>query len=79
MKERKLYIGTLNGVNGSWCDAKPQGLELKETITFYTADEGRVFADKDGNLVDSVVVKDGTHIDDYVEIIDIRDKKESEE
>lgn len=76
MKERKSYIGKLNGVNGIWCDQKPEGIELKDTITFYSADEGKVFADKEGNLVDTVVIKDGVDIKDYVEIKDPNQKEE---
>lgn len=77
MKERKSYVGTLKGINGVWCDKKPRGLEVKEEIVFYTADEGKVFADKEGNLVDSVVIKDGVKIEDYVEIK--KPKQEGEE
>lgn len=79
MKERKSYIGTLNGVNGIWCDQCPEGIELKETITFYSADEGKVFADKEGNLLDTVVIKDGVNIEDFVEIVDVRNKEEQGE
>lgn len=78
MKKRQSYIGTLNGVNGIWCDQKPEGIELKETITFYSADEGKVFADKEGNLLDTVVIKDGVNIEDYVEIVDVRNKEEEQ-
>ena len=67
MKERKSYIGTLKGVNGIWCDKKPKGIKLKETITFYTADKGKAFV-KDGVLFTSVVIKDGVKIEDYVEV-----------
>lgn len=77
MKERKSYIGTLNGVNGVWCDKKPKGLKLKETIIFYTADEGMVFT-KDDELFNSVVIKEGVDIKDYAEIKDPR-KEEQEE
>ena len=66
MKERKSYIGTLNGVNGVWCDQCPEGLEVKEVITFYTPDEGKVFS-KDGKLFDSVIIKDGVDISEYAE------------
>lgn len=75
MKKRQSYIGTLNGVNGIFCDQKPEGIELKETITFYSADEGKVFADKEGNLVDTVVIKDGVNIEDFVEIKDPRQEE----
>lgn len=67
MKKRKSYIGTLKDVNGIWCDKKPKGLEVKEEIVFYTADEGKIFT-KDGKLFDSVVIKDGVNIEDYIEI-----------
>lgn len=67
MKERKSYVGTLNGVNGVWCDRCPEGLEVKETITFYTPDEGKMFV-KDGKTFDSVVIKDNVKIEDYIEI-----------
>lgn len=72
MIERHSYQGTLNGVNGIWCDKKPKGLKNVVDITFYTADEGKVFADKEGNLVESVVIRDGVDIADYVEIKDPR-------
>lgn len=78
MKKRQSYIGTLNGVNGIWCDQKPEGIELKETITFYSADEGKVFADKEGNLLDTVVIKDGVNIEDFVEIVDPRKQEEEQ-
>lgn len=71
MKERKSYIGTLNGVNGVWCDQCPEGLEVKEVITFYTPDEGKVFS-KDGELFDTVIIKDGVDIKDYSEVKDER-------
>lgn len=76
MKKRQSYIGTLDGVNGIWCDKKPEGIELKDTIVFYSADEGKVFADKEGNLLDTVVIKDGVNIEDFVEIVDVRNKEE---
>lgn len=78
MKERHSYIGTLNGINGVWCDKKPESLEIKETITFYTPDEGMVFT-KDAELFDSVVIKDDIKIEDYVEIKDPRQQPEETE
>lgn len=76
MIERHSYIGKLNGVNGIWCDQKPEGIELEKEITFYSPDEGKVFVDKEGNLVDCVVIQDGIDIADYTEIKDIRQEKE---
>ena len=78
MKTRKSYIGTLNGISGVWCDKKPKGLKVVEEITFYSADEGKVFT-KDGELFDSVVIKDGVKIEDYIEIIDPRNQEQAEE
>lgn len=75
MKERKSYVGKLNGISGIWCDQKPEGLEVTKEITFYTPDEGKIFT-KDGELVDSVVITDGIDIKDYVEIIDPRSSEE---
>lgn len=68
MKERKTYIGKVNGVAGIFCDTKPENIELEKEITFYSPDEGKVFVDKEGNMVDSVVITDGVDIKDYVEI-----------
>lgn len=68
MKERKTYIGKVNGVAGIFCDIKPENIELEKEITFYSPDEGKVFVDKEGNMVDSVVITDGVDIKDYVEI-----------
>lgn len=79
MKERHSYVGTLNGVNGIWCDQLPEGLEVKQEITFYTPDEGKVFADKEGNLVDSIVIDETTNIEDFVEILDPRTTEEPKE
>lgn len=76
MKERYSYSGTLNGIKGVWCDRQPEGLEIEETVTFYTPDEGKVFVDKEGNLIDSVVIRDGIKIEDYVEIKDPRENTE---
>ena len=71
MKERKSYMGTLNGINGIWCDQKPEGLEVSKEITFYTPDEGKVFV-KDGEFYDSVVIQDDVRIEDYEEVEDTR-------
>ena len=71
MKERKSYMGTLNGINGIWCDQKPEGLEVFKEITFYTPDEGKVFV-KDGEFYDSVVIQDDVKIEDYEEVEDTR-------
>ncbi len=67
VKERKSYIGTLNGVNGILCDKKPKGLKVKEEITFYTPEEGKTFL-KDGEYFSSVVIKEGVDIADYEEV-----------
>jgi hypothetical protein len=77
MIERKSYIGKLNGVSGIWCDQKPEDLDLTDVITFYNPDEGKVFI-KDGEFFDSVVIKDGVNIEDYIEVKDPR-QKEGEE
>ena len=74
MKERQSYIGSLKGVKGVWCDKKPRGLDLEKTITFYVPDEGKVFT-KDGELFDSVVLKDGEKIKDYKEVERPMDEK----
>lgn len=59
MKERKSYKGTLNGY---WCictDTMPEGFELQEEVTFYQADEGKVFVDDKGNTFDHVLSLEG--------------------
>ena len=76
MIERKSYIGKLNGISGIWCDYKPEGIEVTKEITFYTPDEGKIFVDKAGNMVDNVVVNDDVKIEDYVEIVDPRTKED---
>ena len=78
MKERKSYIGTLNGVNGVWRDQKPEGLEVKQEITFYTPEEGKVFADKEGNMLDCVILNEGETIDEYNEIKMPKQEEEQE-
>lgn len=69
MIEKKSYIGTLKGIKGVWCDKKPRGLEVEKINTFYVADEGKVFVDKEGNMIDCVVITDGVDIKDFVEIV----------
>lgn len=78
MKERYSYIGKLNDICGVWCDNCPEGLEVKETITFYTPDEGKIFVDKKGNFVDSVVIKDGVNIKDFTEILQPQEETKEE-
>lgn len=78
MKERKSYVGTLNGVAGVWCDQKPEGLEVTKENTFYTPDEGKVFVDKEGNMLDSVILKEGETIDEYTEIKMPKQEEEQE-
>lgn len=67
MIERKTYKGILNGVSGIFSDKKPEGLELKEEITWYSADKGKVFT-KNGKTFKTIVLKDSEKIKDYVEI-----------
>lgn len=71
MKERKSYAGKLNGVSGVWCDRCPKGLELVKENTWYTPDPGKVFI-KDGEFFDSITLKDGESIEDYIEVADQR-------
>lgn len=78
MQERKTYVGTLKGVSGIWCDKKPRGLEVEKTITWYSADEGKVFT-KDGELFDTVNLKEGESISNYIEIKDPRPTDNQEE
>ena len=79
MKERTTYIGTLKGIKGIWCDKKPEGIELEKEITFYSPDEGKVFVDKEGNLVDCVVIQDGIDIADYTEIKQLKEETNDSE
>ena len=69
-----LVVGTFPQI---WCDKKPKGLKDIKDVTFYTADEGKVFT-KDGKLFDSVVIRDGVNIEDYIEIVDPRKKEEED-
>lgn len=67
MKERKSYVGKLNGVSGVWTDIKPEGLEVVEEITFFSADEGKCFK-KGDEYFTNVIIKDGVNITDYEEV-----------
>ena len=67
MKERKSYIGKLNGISGVWCDQKPEGLEVEKEITFYSPDEGKMLC-KDGEMFESIVIDENTKIEDYTEV-----------
>ena len=69
MKKRNSYIGkTKEGISAVWTDKHPKNATIEETVFFYVPDEGKVFVDKEGNLIDSVVIEDGVKIEDYVEI-----------
>ena len=59
MKERKSYKGTLNGNFCICTDKKPEGFELQEEVTFYQADEGKVFVNEKGEQFDIVMSLDG--------------------
>lgn len=78
MKERKSYKGTLNGIYGIWTDHMPEGLELREEITFYVPDEGKIFV-KDGEYYDCVVIEGDVKIEDYQEIADPREPEDFED
>lgn len=78
MKERKTYIGKVNGVAGIFCDIKPENIELEKEITFYSPDEGKVFVDKEGNMLDSIILNEGETIDAYHEIVKPKTEEEQE-
>ena len=78
MKERKSYIGTLKGVKGIWCDKKPRGLEVEKEVVFYVPDEDKVFVDKEGNMLDSIILNEGETIDAYHEIVKPKTEEEQE-
>lgn len=59
MKERKSYKGTLNGNFCVCTDKKPKGFKVEEEITFYQADEGKVFVNEKGEQFDIVMSLDG--------------------
>lgn len=67
MKKITSYKGSLNGVKGVWCGFKPEGVEIEEEVTVYSADEGMVLV-KDGVEYDSVVLGVGEKIKDYKEV-----------
>lgn len=59
MKERKSYKGTLNGNFCICTDKKPEGFVVQEEVTFYQADEGKVFVNEKGEQFDIVMSLDG--------------------
>lgn len=80
MIERKSYIGkTSDGVSAIWTDQHPEDATIEKTITFFNPDEGKVFVDKEGNMLDSVVITDGVDIAQFVEIQDPRNQEEPKE
>jgi len=77
MLERHTYKGIVDGVFGIFVDKKPENIELQEEVVWYSADEGKVFVDKEGNMLDSVVITEGVDIKDFVEIV--KPKEETNE
>ena len=75
MKERKSYMGTLNGINGIWCDQKPEGLEVEEEVSVYYPDQGKIFI-KNNEKYTSVILKENETIEDYQEIVDEEENKD---
>ncbi len=65
------YIGTLDGIHGIWCGFLPEDVIVEKEINVYYPDEGKVLV-KDGELFDSVVLKEDESIEEYTEIIDPR-------
>lgn len=78
MIERHTYKGTVDGVFGIFVDHKPENIELQEEVVWYSADEGKVFVDKEGNMLDSVILKEGETIDEYTEIKKPKQEEEQE-
>ena len=76
MFERRSYKGMLNGVFGIFTDTKPEGLDLQEEVVFYVPDEDKIFVDKDGNMIDCVIITDGVDIKEFTEIV--KPKEEGE-
>lgn len=66
MEIKTTYKGYINGVYGIYCGFKPDGLDVKEEITVYYPDEGKVFT-KDGEEYSAVVLQEGETIEDYEE------------
>lgn len=79
MIERHTYKGTVDGVFGIFVDKKPENIELQEEVVWYSADEGKVFVDKEGNMLDSVILKEGETIDEYTEIKKPKQEEEQQE
>lgn len=79
MLERHTYKGTVDGVFGIFVDKKPENIELQEEVVWYSADEGKVFVDKEGNMLDSVILKEGETIDEYTEIKKPKQEEEQQE
>lgn len=78
MQTRHTYKGTVDGVFGIFVDHKPENIELQEEVVWYSADEGKVFVDKEGNMLDSVILKEGETIDAYHEIKKPKQEEEQE-
>lgn len=76
MIERKSYVGKLNGVSGIWCDQKPEGLEVIKENTFYVPEKNMVFVDKEGNMLDCVVIDEETKIENFVEIVKPKEERD---
>ena len=78
MQTRHTYKGTVDGVFGIFVDKKPENIELQEEVIWYSPDEGKVFVDKEGNMLDSVILKEGETIDAYHEIVKPKTEEEQE-
>lgn len=78
MIERHTYKGIVDGVFGIFVDHKPENIELQEEVVWYSPDEGKVFVDKEGNMLDSIILKEGETIDEYTEIKKPKQEEEQE-
>ena len=78
MLERHTYKGTVDGVFGIFVDHKPENIELQEEVVWYSPDEGKAFVDKEGNMLDSVILNEGETIDEYNEIKMPKQEEEQE-
>lgn len=69
MQIKTTYIGKLNGINGVWCDFKPENLIVKEEYSvLYPSPNKKLKHKQTQEIFNSVLLINGEVKENYTEI-----------
>lgn len=69
MQIKTTYIGKLNGINGVWCNFKPQNLIVKEEYSIlYPSANKKLKHKQTKEIFSSVILTNGDSKENYTEV-----------